>query len=229
MTQYFVREQRINDMDWHYAVNSFVDMFSNLDFKNGPLFYVIGIVLAGYCCLEGYGIYKMVLGSLGFALGFRIGYFVFSKIGFSGEALLMGETFLGLIVMVVSYRIFLAGVFLAVFQFAIYNLPVYVEAFLKEKTEHSFLITGFIVTVVSLILAYVIARYSVTMTRPVLVCLTAVVGGFAAINFLIDLIPVFPYEVELPPPESVIWLFAKVFLSAAGVGIQGVNEQTGVF
>ena len=60
-----------------------------------------------------------------------------------------------------------------------------------------------------------------------MVCLTAVIGGFAAINFLVDLIPVFPYEVELPPPSSVIWLMAKIFLSAAGVGIQDVKDPPG--
>ena len=215
--------------DWHYAVSSFVDMFANMDFTNGPIFYVIGIAAALYCCLEGYGIYKMVLGGLGFLLGFRIGYYIFESFGFTGERLLMGETFIGLILMVLAYKIFLAGVFMAAFQFASSNLPVYVEAFMKERTRYGFLATGIVVTLISVALAIIIAKCSVTMTRPVLVCLTAVIGGFAAINFLLDLIPVFPYEVELPPPSSVVWLFAKIFLSAAGVGIQGVKDPAGVF
>ena len=215
--------------DWHFAVQSFVDMFANMDFTSGPIFYVIGMVVSLYCCLEGYRIYKMVLGALGFILGYRIGYAVFVNIGFTGERLLMGETFIGLFLMVLAYRIFRAGVFIAVFQFASSNLPVYVEAFLKERTEHDFLVTGIVVVVISIALAAVIAKSSVSMTRPLLVCLTAVIGGFAAINFLLDLIPVFPYEVELPPASSVIWLFAKVFLSAAGVGVQGVKDPPGVF
>ena len=215
------------NLEWHEAADGFVAMFANLDFRNGPLFYVIGIVVSGYCCLEGYRIYKMMLGALGFILGFRIGYFVFGRLGFSNEVLLMGETFLGLILMVFAYRVFLAGVFIAVFQFATSNLPVYVEDFLKERVKYSFLVTGLVVTVLSVALALVIARLSVTMTRPVMVCLTAVIGGFAAINFLVDLIPVFPYEVELPPPSSVIWLMAKIFLSAAGVGIQDVKDPPG--
>ena len=142
----------------------------------------------------------------------------------------MGETFLGLILMVVAYRTFLAGVFIAVFQLGVTNLPVYVEAFLEDRVGHPVILTGIIVTIVSVALAYVIARFSVTMTRPVLVCLTSVIGGFAAINFLIDLIPVFPYELELPPASSFIWIFAKIFLSAAGVGIQGLKDpMSGVF
>lgn len=215
--------------DWHYAVSSFVDMFANMNFTEGPIFYVIGMVAALYCCLEGYGIYKMVLGAMGFLLGFRAGYYIFETLGYTGERLLMGETFLGLILMVLAYRIFLAGIGIAAFQFASSNLPVYVEAFLKDRVRYPFLITGFVVVAVSVVLAFIIAKYSVTMTRPVLVCLTAVVGGFAAINFLLDLLPVFPYEVELPPASSVVWLFAKVFLSAAGVGVQGVKDSPGVF
>ena len=215
--------------DWHDATKSFIDMFANMDFTSGPIFYVIGMAAALYCCLEGYRIYKMVLGALGFVLGFRIGYYIFEAVGFTGERLLMGETFAGLFLMVLAYKIFLAGVFIAAFQFASSNLPVYVEAFLKEKTEYTFLVTGLSVTLISVLLAVIIAKTSVTMTRPVMVCLTAVIGGFAAINFLLDLIPVFPYEVELPPASSVIWLFAKVFLSAAGTGVQGVKDPPGVF
>ncbi len=217
-------------MDWHDAVSSFVDMFANMNFSAGPLFYVIGIVIAGYVCLEGYGIYKMVLGAAGFMLGFKIGYYLFSAIGLPDEPLLMIETALGLILMVVSYRVFLAGVFITVFQVAVSNLPVYVEAFLKDRVPHPVIFTGILVTLLSAGLALLIARMSVTMTRPVLVCITAVLGGFMAINFLVALIPVFPYELELPPASSPIWLFAKMFLSAAGVGIQGVKDPTtGVF
>ncbi len=215
-------------MDWKTAVNSFVEVFANLDFRNGPLFYVVGIVAAGYCCLEGYRIYKMLLGIMGFALGFRVGFLIFGSLGFSNEVLLMMETFMGLILCVVSYRIFLAGIFIAVFQFASSNLPVYVEALLQNRVKYSFLVTGVVVTIISGLLAFAIAKLSVSMTRTVLVCLTAVVGGFAVVNFLVDLIPVFPYEVTLPEPSSPIWLFLKIGLSAAGVGIQDVKDSPGL-
>jgi len=214
-------------MDWHDAVRSFVEMFTTMDFKNGPIVYVIGIAAALYCCLEGYGIYKMVLGACGFLAGFKAGALIFAGIGFSGEMLLAAETFSGLILMVLSYKIFLAGVFVTAFYIASTNLPVYVEVFLKEKTKNPLLVTGIVVTVISAVFAFIIARFSVSMTRPVLVCLTAVAGGFAAINNLVALVPVFPYQVELPEASSVIWLFAKVFLSAAGVGVQGVKDHHG--
>ncbi len=211
-------------MDWHDSVKGFVDIFANLDFRNGPLFYVIGIVVAGYCCLEGYRIYKAVLGGLGFIFGYKMAYGIFSHLGFSGEMLLMAETFAGLILMVLAYSIFKAGVFIGAFQFASANLPVYVGAFIKDSVPNKIILEGIIVTALSAVLAVIVARLAVKMTRPVLVCFTAVVGGFAAINFLVQLIPVFPYELELPDPASPIWLFAKIFLSAAGVGIQGVKD-----
>ncbi len=211
-------------MEWKQAIDSFIEMFSNLDFSKGPLFYVIGIAIAFYCCMEGYRIYKMILGGLGFVLGFRLGLQIFTRLGFTGEELLMAETFLGLILMVIAYKIFLAGVFIAAFGFAASNLPVYVEAFLKERVEHVFPVTGFTVTAIAIVLSFITAKLAVKMTRPVLVCLTAVIGGFAAINFLILLIPVFPYELDFPPESSVVWLLAKLFLSAAGVGVQGVKD-----
>jgi len=211
-------------MDWKTSVKSFVDIFANLDFRNGPLFYVAGIVIAGYCCMEGYRIYKAVLGAMGFVLGFRIAHMVFGSAGLSGEALLMAETFLGLILAVVAFSVFKAGVFIAVFQFASSNLPVYVEAVLRNRTSNPFLVNGVIVAILSIVLAVFISGLALKMTRPVLVCLTAVLGGFAAVNFLVALIPVFPYELELPDAASPIWLFAKVFLSAAGMGIQDVKD-----
>ena len=65
---------------------------------------------------------------------------------------------MGLILAVVAFSVFKAGVFIAVFQFASSNLPVYVEAVLRDRTSNPF------------------------------------------------------------------WLFAKVFLSAAGMGIQDVKD-----
>ncbi len=45
--------------NWKETASSFAAIFANLDFSNGPLFYVLGIIIAGYCCMEGFKIYKM--------------------------------------------------------------------------------------------------------------------------------------------------------------------------
>ncbi len=213
--------------DWQVVVKSFVDIFSKMDFSNGPLFYVVGIVIAGYCCLEGIKIYKMILMGLGFLFGYRVGYLVFHSIGWSGEKLLMAEVFWGLVIATLAYKIYLAGIFIAVFQFGQVNMPMYVERFIGEdiKAQYGSYIGRIIITVVSVLAAILVAKLAVNLSRTLVVCLTAVIGGFAAVNLFVQLMEVFPYEVTLPAASSVIWLGAKVFLSMAGVGIQGVKEE----
>ena len=211
--------------EWKMAIDSFIKMFAYLDFSNGPLFYVIAIIIAGYCCLEGFKFYKMCLMGLGFLFGYRIGFAVFSTLGWSGEQLLMGEVFLGLIGGVVAYKVYLAGIFIAVFQFGQINLPIYVESYFGEKlNSYGPYISQFLISVISLAAALIVAKLAVNMSRTLIVCLTAVIGGFAVINNFVNLIPLFPYELIMPEASSVIWLGAKVFLSMAGVGIQGTKD-----
>ncbi len=211
--------------EWRTAIDSFINMFAYLDFSKGPLFYVIGIIIAGYCCLEGFRFYKMFLTGMGFIFGYRIGLIIFSALGLQGEQLLMGEVFLGLIGGAVSYKVYLAGIFIAVFQFGQENLPVYFENYFSKKLSNfGPYISLVIITVISFVAALAVAKLAVNMSRLVVVCLTSVIGGFAVINYLLGLIPLFPYELLLPSASSVIWLVAKVFLSMAGVGIQGTKE-----
>ena len=211
--------------EWKNAIDSFIAIFANLDFKDGPLFYVVGIIIAGYCCMEGYKIYKMMLSGLGFIFGFRVAYLLFGNLGWNNEMLLMTEVFLGLVIGTVTYKIYLAGVFVAVLQFGLVNFPVYVEAYLGNRLNFGKALNGIIITVASAVLAVVVAKLAVGMNRTVIVCLTAVIGGFAMVNMFVNLIPVFPYEVSMPEPSSVIWLGAKVFLSMAGAGIQGTKDS----
>lgn len=210
--------------NWQSVTESFVSIFANLDFSQGALFYVLGIIIAGYCCMEGYKIYKMILGGLGFVFGFTLGHDIFYRMYWPDEQLLMVETFLGLLFMAFAYKIYLVGIFIAVLQFGLSNLPVYVEGYMGKWLNFGSILNGVIVTVLSAILAVIVAKKATDMSRPVIVCLTAVIGGFAIVNYFLGLMPFFPYDVTLPPPESPIYLMAKVFLSAAGAGIQGIKE-----
>jgi len=211
--------------EWRAALDSFVEMFASMDFRNGPLVLLLGMVISGYCCLEGFKIYKMILTGLGFLFGYRMGFMIFSNMGLTGETLLMAEVFLGLISGAVAYRVYLAGIFIAAFQFGLVNLPVYVEKFFGEKlSKYGSVLQGVMISVISLIAAIIVAKLAVQMSRTVIVCLTAVVGGFGLINNLLELIPQFPYTLYLPGAASVVWLFAKVFVSMAGAGIQGVKD-----
>ncbi|MCR4744223.1 MAG: hypothetical protein K5894_03230 [Lachnospiraceae bacterium] len=213
--------------EWKVVVDSFIDIFSNMDFSSGPLFYVIGIVIAGYCCLEGIKIYKMILLGLGFLFGYRVGYLIFHSLGWSGEKLLMAEVFLGLVIATLAYKIYLAGIFIAVFQFGQVNMPIYVEQLIGDdiKAQYGSFIGRILITIISLLAAILVAKLAVNLSRTIIVCITAVVGGFAVINLFVQLLDVFPYEITLPAASSVIWLGAKVFLSMAGVGIQGTKDE----
>jgi len=211
--------------NWQSAADSFVAIFANLDFRKGPIFYVLGIIIAGYCCMEGYKIYKMILGGMGFIFGFTLGHDIFYRMYWPDEQLLMVETVLGLIFMALAFRIYLAGIFIAVFRFGRANFPVYVEAYVGRHFEFGDVMNGIIVAVLSAILAVVVAKLAVGVNRTVIVCITAVIGGFAMVNFFVGLIPSFPYDVStLPEPSSPVYLAAKIFLSAAGAGIQGFKD-----
>ena len=211
--------------NWQEPVNSLVSIFANLDFSKGSLFYVLGIIIAGYCCLEGYKIYKMFLGGMGFVFGFTRAHDIFHGMYWSDEQLLMAEVFVGLVFMCVAFKIYLAGIFIAGFQFGMSNLPVYVELFTGKWLKYGELINGMTVSVLSFVAALLVAKLYTKMQRTVIVCLTSVVGGFAMVNYFLGLVPNFPYELTLPPPSSPVYLVAKVFLSAAGVGIQGTKEE----
>ncbi|XME01779.1 hypothetical protein QYZ88_013885 [Lachnospiraceae bacterium C1.1] len=211
--------------EWRAAIDSFIDMFAYLDFSKGPLFYVVGIIIAGDCCLEGFRFYKMFLMAFGFIFGYRVGLIVFTALGWSGEQLLMGEVFLGLIGGALSYKVYLAGIFIVVFQFGQENLPVYLEPYFMDKLSNfGPYISMLIISVISFAAALIVAKMAVGMSRMVVVCITAVVGGFAAVNNLLGLIPLFPYKLLLPASSSIIWLGVKIFLSMAGVGIQGTKD-----
>ena len=55
--------------------------------------------------------------------------------------------------------------------------------------------------------------------------LTAVTGGFAALDFFLKMVPVFHVDIgfflKLPP---VAYVIAKLWVSAAGVGVQDVRK-----
>ena len=51
------------------------------------------------------------------------------------------------------------------------------------------------------------------------------VGKSSLVNGFIGMIPFFPYDLSFMPGEgSIIWVAAKLFMTGAGVGIQGIKE-----
>lgn len=195
------------------AAKGFIAVFANLDFSGAPT-YCILMVISAAVCMEGIKFYKLILKATAFILGFRLAHdLLWAKIP-NDEFLLMAEVAVGLLLTVLAWKVYLAGVAMMVFQFARYNLMDFFD--------------GPYAVIICIAVSVLIALMSVKLNRTVIVILTAIVGGFATVNFFLRMIPVFPVDLSgFPPASSPVWYFAKIFLSMAGVGIQGVREPGG--
>ncbi len=192
------------------AISSLIETFANLDLSGAPLLCLMMCVYV-FICLEGIKIYKMLLYFGAFVFGFKYTHdLLWARIP-SDEMLLMLEVIVGLALAVLAYKIYLAGVGMLAYQFARENLKDFFD--------------GPFAVILCFIASVLIALIAMKANRMVIVILTAVVGGFAAVNVFIRLIPVFPADLSgFPGPNSPVYLFAKIFLSAAGVGVQDVRE-----
>ena len=201
------------------ALQELIQDLSNVNMMEGMLYCAIGIVVSLLCCLQGIQIYKAVLLIYGFVQGFDLATNFMDLVPqdmipefFSQDWQLMFRVMCGLLLAVFAYRIMLLGVFSVVFRVMRVNLSDY--------------FTGPYASLLSLAAAGGLAFLSVKLTRPVLVIVTAVAGGFSLVYFFQRLLPIFPYDIMryVPEPSSPVWIAAKVFLSAAGVGVQDVRE-----
>jgi len=198
-------------VDTNGAIASFIETFANLDFSGAPT-YCIFLIIAAFVCLEGIKLYKMVLYFGAFIFGFRYAHdFLWARVP-NDEILLMIEVAAGLALAVLAWKIYLAGVGMLAFQFA------------RDVSKDYF--DGPHAVAICLVVSIVVALLAIKLNRMVIVILTAVVGGFAMVNIFIQLIDVFPVDLSaFPDASSPVWLFAKVFMSAAGVGIQDVRDD----
>ena len=192
------------------AISSLIETFANLDLRGAPLLCLMMCVYI-FICLEGIKIYKMLLLFSAFVFGFKYTHdLLWARIP-SDEMLLMLEVIVGLALAVLAYKIYLAGVGMLAYQFARENLKDFFD--------------GPFAVILCFIVSVLIALVAMKANRMVIVILTAVVGGFAAVNVFIQLIPVFPVDLSgFPAANSAVYTFAKIFLSAAGVGVQDVRE-----
>ena len=201
-----------------------LSQLANIKFE-GALLCVVCMLAAGYICLEGYGIYKAALSVIGFCVGYSHSHNLVAGMNLSNEGMLMMQVVIGLVCAVLAIMYIQAGIFLAVYHFVQDNLAAIMAAALAEKLSvPQFLFPAF-AAVVGIALGILAGFLAIKAHRPAIVIATAVVGGFAAVNFFIQMVPQFPVEMSyIPGPESPLWVGAKIFLSAAGVGVQGIKE-----
>jgi len=206
-------------------MESLVKQFAEMKFE-GALMYAVFMLVAVVICLEGYGIYKAALLVIGFAVGYsHVGKY-FDLTSLPDDSRLMVQCGVGLFIAVLAGVFVKIGIFIAAYHFAQTNLSGIMVAFLAKQLklpeEKYDLYAGVLGIVVAALVAYLAMRAE----RLAVVILTALVGGFAAVDFFVQMIPVFPVDISfLEKLPSMVWIVLKFLLSAAGVGVQGVTES----
>lgn len=194
----------------------------------GALLCVLLMLAAGYICLEGYGIYRMALGIIGFAVGYSHAHNIldYLHIEMSDGAFLMVQAIIGLICAGIAYTVLKAGIFIAAYHFVQVNLASILVALLAKELKIPEIIYPIFAAIAGVGVGILVAKLAVKSERLVVVSVTAVVGGFAAVGFFVQMIPGFPVNINfLQRVPGAVWYGAKIFLSAAGFLVQGAGRE----
>jgi len=208
-------------------MDSLVKQLAGIKFE-GVIMYAVLMLVAGYICLEGYGIYKAALGVIGFAVGYShmhsiLGYL---NITVQDKYMLLTQVIVGLICAGIAWTVLKAGIFIAVYHFVQTNFSAMLVAALAEKANIPQIIYPIFAALAGIAIAAFIAYVATKAERLVVVAVTAAVGGFAAVGFFMEMIPVFPVDIIfLTRIPATVWVFAKIFMSAAGFLVQGPTES----
>ena len=138
----------------------------------------------------------------------------------------MGQTVCGLILGALAWHFVRAGIFIAAYHLAQRHLASAIVLMIAKELDVNSTTYMIFSGIAGVIVACLIAWASVKAERLVIVVVTAVIGGFATVEYLRQIMTVFPYDMSfmLNAPE-VLWTFGKMFVAAAGVGIQGVKKR----
>ncbi|MCR5119170.1 MAG: hypothetical protein K6B44_06065 [Lachnospiraceae bacterium] len=206
-------------------MGNLVAQLANLKFE-GALMYVLLMLAAGFICLEGYGIYRAALAVIGFAVGYSHIHNFVKGFEMTEQTMFMVQVIAGLICAALAYTVLKIGIFIAVYHFVQANLSAILVAMLAERIGIPEIVYPVFSAVAGAAIAFFIAKLSTKAERIVVVCVTAVVGGFAAVGFFVKLIPVFPVDITfLEKVPQIVWTGAKVFMSAAGFMVQGATKE----
>ena len=192
-------------------VGRLTQIIDKIDISGIPMLCIYMAVCA-LICFKGYKIYKIVLYAAGFIFGFRFAHDHLGAIVTDAERLLMIELGLGLVLALLAYKIYLAGLGMFIYQFA--------RGSLKDIFDGPFAI------ILCIAVSVLIAFLATKINREVIVVITAVVGGFTFVRVLLGLIAMLPEEVmSLLHTDSPVWYIPKAAMSVAGVITQGIKEH----
>ncbi len=214
-------EQQIYDAGF-----DLVRTFASLDFTQGGLYYLAMTVLGLYICLEGYRISRVALSIVGFFAGFLTAGKLIPSLfpAMNSETLLKIETGLGIVLALLSWFLVQVGVLIAAYQFSMSNLVPLIAGKVVSTVEEQGHNIAIWQPLISIVIGAILAFLAVKAMRPGMVIFTAVLGGFAIVNGVYGILVYFPEQFAVSPPDiPLLWVGAKIFLSCAGVGVQGVK------
>ena len=182
-----------------------------------------------YLCFRGYKLYRVALFILGFLAGYVLSGSLLSLLGDKVPAdkshLIM--LIAGVVLGILSSTIVNLGVFFAVFHFVRYVLggPIatVVIGFLEKKVTIPAFLLPTLTGIIGFAAALLLARLARRFLAPVIRVLTAVTGGFYAVDAALLILAALLPEMVLPARGSLLVTGAKLILAAAGIFVQ----QTG--
>ena len=200
-------------------------MTINISQLDIALVYALLMLAAGYICFRGYKIYKLSLALIGFAVGFTRLQPYLEMLGLSEGTMLIVQVVTGLVCAALAWSFVRIGIFFAVYHFAQDKLAQLLATLLAQKLNLPELLWPLFGIVAGAVIAWLIAWLAVKSERVVVVIVTAVVGGFAAVEFLLAVLQRLPEEwsasvAAVAALPAAVWLVAKCLLALSGVLVQ---------
>lgn len=172
--------------------------------KAGLFFTFLSLIFYFAEALFGYRLIRSWISALGFLFGAVIGFRITEALTGKTSYAVAGALIGGLLLSLLSYRVYLVGVFLI----AAYGVYQIAQALLP--------LTGIVLTVVSVLLGLAAAYLAVKYMRPAIIAITAFHGGIMAGKCL-------PLFFSLPSGQSALTI--GLILGLAGMLVQFVTSR----
>lgn len=182
-------------------IQNFISPSMAAEFSN--LILIIGCILAVIECFWGFKIIRSVISIIGFIIGAFCGYSIVLSITATVGYALIGALLVGILVSVLSYKVYLAGVF-AIAAYGIFSVSL---TYLPLEIPLLYIAAALL----GLLAGYLAIHYM----RPAVIVITALHGGLTAVTAL-------PLISSIPKNNL---FYIGLGLAAAGAVIQFLTTK----
>ncbi|MDO4620529.1 MAG: DUF4203 domain-containing protein [Lachnospiraceae bacterium] len=176
---------------------------------------IIGTAILGLIyCFFGYKVIRGLAALIGFAAGASIGLVVVSVYSFEFPVSLIIPIAAGLVLALIAFFLYKLGVFAAVFAAAFSVTISLLQSYIRLDDE--------IAALIALAAALVCAILSVIFLRPVVIILTALIGGMMFADELFEYLIQIRWDAQM---EMLIRLGAGIVLGLIGMIFQFVTTR----